>query len=168
MYLKDLLKRFGLETCKPIGTPMVIGHKLSTKDETPTIEKKKYRSMIIGLQYLTRTRLDIENVVRIIARFQVDPTEAYYVAIKKIFRYIKGTLEFRLWYDRSNDFTLYAYIDADWVGGMDEKKSTNGGAFFLGRRLVSWLSKKQDFISRSIAEEEYVATTKKTIIKLCG
>ena len=58
-YLKDLLKRFGLETCKPIGIPMVTGHKLSTTDETPTIAQKKYRSMTGGLQYLTYIRIDI-------------------------------------------------------------------------------------------------------------
>ena len=68
-YLKDLLKRFGLETCKPIETPMVTRHKLSTKDETPTVEQKKYISMIGGLQYLTHTRLDIENAVGIVAIF---------------------------------------------------------------------------------------------------
>ena len=65
----DLLKRFGLEGCKPIGTPMVIGHKLSSKDETPTVEQKKYRSMIGGLQYLTHSRPDIANAVGIVPRF---------------------------------------------------------------------------------------------------
>ena len=67
-YLKNLLKIFGLETCKPIGTPMVTRHKLSTKDETPSIEQKKYRSIIRGLQYLTHIRPDIENLVGIVAR----------------------------------------------------------------------------------------------------
>ncbi|MFA1200685.1 hypothetical protein ACDI59_27865 [Klebsiella pneumoniae] len=57
---------------------------------------------------------------------------------------MKGTLDFGLWYDRSNDFTLYAYIDVDWAGSMDDRKSTSRGGFFLGGRLVSWLSKKQD------------------------
>ena len=68
-YLKELLKIFVLGSCKPIGTPMINGHKLSRKDETPTVEKKKYRSMIGGLQYLTHTRLDIDNVLGIVARF---------------------------------------------------------------------------------------------------
>ena len=154
--MKDLLKRFGLETCKPIGTPMVTRHKSSTKDETPIIEQKKYRSMIRGLQYLTHTRPDIANVVGIIARFQTDPREAHYVAVKRIFRYLKGTPKFGLWYERSNDFTLSAYIDAYWVGSMDDRKSTSGGAFFLGGRLVSWLSKKQDCTSQSIEKAEYV------------
>jgi hypothetical protein len=92
---------------------MVTRHKLSTKDETPTVEKKKYRSMIRCFQYLTHTRSDIENVVGIVARFQADPREAHYAVVKRIFRYLKGTFEFGLWYDRSNDFTLSAYTDAD-------------------------------------------------------
>ena len=70
---------------------------------------------------------------------------------------MKGTLDFGLWYDRSSDFTLYAYSDTDWAGSMDDRKRTSGGAFFLGGRLVSWLSKKQDCISHGIAKEEYVA-----------
>ena len=71
--------------------PMVTRHKLSLKDEKLTIEKKKYRSMIRGLQYLTHTRLDIENVVGIIARFQADPKEAHYAILERISRYLKGT-----------------------------------------------------------------------------
>ena len=136
-YLKDLPKRFGLETCKLVGTPMVTRHKLSTKDETPTIEQKKYKSMIRGLQYMTHTRPDIGNAVEFVARFQDDPREAHYVVVKRVFRYLKGMPEFRLWYDRSNDFTLYAYTVADQVGSMDDRKSTSGGAFFLGGRFVS-------------------------------
>ena len=96
--------------------------------------------------------MDIENVVGIVAIFQADPREVHYAVVKRIFRYRKGTPEFRLWYGRSNNFTLYAYIDADWVGNMDEKKSTIGGALFLGGRLVSWLSKKWDCISQSTIE----------------
>lgn len=159
-YLKYLLKRFGLETCKLVGTLMVTRHKLSTKDEIPTIEQKKYRSMIEGLQYLTHTRPDITNAVGIVARFQANPREVHYATVKRIFRYLKGMTEFILWYDRSNDFTLYAYTNADWVGRMDDRKRTSGGAFFLGGRLVFWLRKKQDCTSQSIIEAEYVVVEK--------
>ena len=76
--------------------------------------------MIRGLQYLTHTRLDIVNAVGIVARFHADPREEHYAAVKRIFRYLKGTLEYGLCYGRSNDFTLSDYIDADWVGGMDD------------------------------------------------
>jgi hypothetical protein len=70
---------------------------------------------------------------------------------------LKGTSEFGLCYEKSNDLTLSAYIDADWAGSMDGRKSTSGGAFFLGGRLVSWLSKNYDCTSQSIAKVEYVA-----------
>ena len=120
---------------------MVTRHKLSTKDKESTIEKK-YRSMIGGLQYLTHTRMNIANAFGIFARFQVDRREAHYAVVKRIFRYLKGTPDFGLWYDRSNNFTIHAYIDVDWVGNMDDRKSTNGGSFFLGGGLVSWLIKK--------------------------
>ena len=126
-------------------------------DNESGMKIKFLRSMIRGLQYLTHTRPDIENAVGIVAKFQADSKEAHYAAIKRIFRYLKGTLEFGLWYDRSNDFTLYPYTNVDWAGSMDERKSTSGGAFFLGGRLVSWLRKKKDCTSQSTIEEEYVA-----------
>ena len=129
--MKDLLKRFGLEICKLVGTPMIIGHELSSKYETPIVEQKTYRSMVGGLQYLTHIRLDIENAVDIVAWFQADPKEPHYVAVKRILRYLKCTTNFGLWYDRSNDFTLCAYTYADWAGSMDDRKSTTDGAFSL-------------------------------------
>ena len=114
--------------------------------------------MIGGLQYLTHTRPDIANAVGIVARFQVDPKETHLIAVKRIFRYLKGTIDFGLWYDKNSDFILKSFTNVDWAGCVEDRKSTNGGAFFLGNRLVSWLSKKQDCIAQSTAESEYVAT----------
>ena len=145
-YLKDLLKRFGLEGCKPIGSPMVTGLKLSSKDETPIVEQKKYRSMIGVLQYLTHNRPDIANAIGIVARFQVDPREYHYVAVNRLFRYLKGTSDYGIQYDRGNDFTICTYTDADLVGDRDDRKSTNGGAFFLGLQIVQ---NKGIFISQT-------------------
>ena len=96
------------------------------------------------------------NAIEIVERLEANPREEHYIAVKRIFRYLKGTLEFGLWYDKSNDFTLSAYTDADWTSSMDNRKSTSGGAFFLRGRLIPWLSKKQDCTSQSIAELEYV------------
>ena len=103
--------------------------------------------MIGGLQYLTHTRPDIDNSFGIVARVQVDHKKYHYVAVKRIFRYLKGTSDYRISYDQSSDFTLCVYTDVDWVCSMDQRKRANGGAFFLGGRLVSWLRKKQDCIS---------------------
>lgn len=85
---------------------------------------------------------NIANVVSIKEGFPVDPKELDYVVVKRIFKYLKGTLDFGLWYDRSNDFTLYAYTSVDWASSMDDRKSTIVGTFFLKGRLVFWLSKK--------------------------
>ena len=100
---------------------------------------------------MTHTRLDIENTIGTIAIFQVDiqvdPKGCHYAAVKRISKYLKGTFDYGIWYDRSSDFTLCSYIDADWAGNMDNIKNISGGPFFLGGRLVSWLRKKQYCIS---------------------
>ena len=113
--------------------------------------------MIGGLQYMTHTRLDIKNVVGILARFQVDLKEYHDATMNRIFRYLKGTFDYGIWYDRSSDFTLCAYTNGDWAGNMDDKKNTSGGEFFVRGRLVSWLGKKQDCISQSTTKAKYVA-----------
>ena len=79
--------------------------------------------MIGGLQYLTHTRSNIANSVGIVARFQADPKEYHYATVKRIFRYLKGTSDYGIWYDRGNDFTLCAYTNADWAKSMVERKT---------------------------------------------
>ena len=71
-------------------------------------------------------------------------------------RYLKGTDDFGLYYKRTENFDLKAYINANWGGNIDDRKSTSGRALFLGKRLVTWTSKKQICTSQSIAEAEYV------------
>ena len=94
----------------------------------------------------------------IVGRFQANPKESHLHAVKRIFKYLQGTQNFGLLYPRDTDLTLHAYIDVDWAGSVDDRKSTNGGAFYMGSRLVSWFSKKQSSIALSTAEAEYVAT----------
>ena len=107
--------------------------------------------------YVTASRLDVKQVVGMVARFQSAPKETHVLAVKRIFRYLKGTMNLGLWYPSKKYFSLKAYSDADWAGCVDDRKSTSGGAFFLGESLVAWISKKQTSISLSIAETEYIA-----------
>ena len=72
-----------------------------------------------------------------VARFQAGPKESHVHAVKRIFRYLKGTIDLGLWYPRKNSISLKAYSDADWVVCVDDKKSTSGGEFFLGESLVA-------------------------------
>jgi hypothetical protein len=93
-----------------------------------------------------------------VGRFQSAPRESHLKAVKIIFRYLQGTLELGLWYPKDKKFNLIAYTDADWGGNIDDRKSTSGGAFFLGKSLVAWSSKKQTSTSLSRAEAKYIAT----------
>ena len=113
--------------------------------------------MIFSLSYITSSRPDIMHVVRMVGRFQAAPKQSHLVAVKRIFKYLKGTLTYGLWYPRNQKFQLMAYLDADWENCVHERKSTSGGAFFLGDSLVAWLSKKQSSISLSTTEAEYIA-----------
>jgi len=98
------------------------------------------------------------HAVGIVGRFQANPKETHLQVVKRIFKYLQGTQKCCLCNPRGIDLTLHAYTDADWVESMDDKKSTSGGAFFMGPRLVSWFSKKQSSIALSTAKAEYVAT----------
>ena len=142
-YIKEMLKKFGMEDCKPVSTPMITGCKLSNDDESKEVDQKLYRSMIGSLLYVTTSRPDVMQAVRLVARFQANLKEAYVLAIKRIFRYLKGTIEFGLWYPKGNELTLVSYIDADWAGSIDDRKSISGATLYLGDCLVSWSSKKQ-------------------------
>ena len=90
------------------------------------------------------------------ARFQAQPREPHVIAVKRIFRYLKGNPNIILWYPIESDFNLIAYSDAEFAGCKVDRKSTSGGCQFLGDRLVSWSSKKQKSISTSTAESEYI------------
>lgn len=145
-----------MEDSKPVGTLMVTDCKLSKEDDSVLVDEKEYRSMIGKLYYVVHSRLDIAHAVGITARFQKSPRESHLVAVKWILRYLKGTIDYGLWCPYSKDFNLKVFTYADWASNVDNQKSTTGGAFFLGGRLVSWMSKKQSCISQSTAEVEYV------------
>eukprot|EP00253_Pinus_taeda_P021347 PITA_21347 len=130
---------------------------LTVNDESTAVHQPTYRSMIGSLLYLTGTRPDITHAVGIVGRFQENPKETHLQAVKRVFKYLQGTQNYGLWYPRDTDLTLHAYTDADWAGSVDDRKSTSGGAFFMGPRLVSWFNKKQSSIDLSTAEAEYVA-----------
>ena len=92
---------------------MTIGCKLSKDDESKEVDQKSYSSMIGSLLYVTTSRPDVMQAVGLVARFQANPKEVHVLEIKRIFRYLKGTTEFGLWYPKGNELTLVAYIDAD-------------------------------------------------------
>jgi hypothetical protein len=94
-----------------------------------------------------------------VAWFQAGSKESHVMKVKRVFRYIKGTKEFRLWYPKGNDLSLTSYTDGDLAGSIDDRRSTTGENFYLGDCLVSWLRKKQSSVSLSTIEAEYIAAT---------
>nr|GFA37448.1 copia protein [Tanacetum cinerariifolium] len=124
--------------------------------------------MIGALMYLTSSRPDIIHATCLCARYQAKPTEKHLKEVKRIFRYLRGTVNTGLWYTKDSSFELTGFSDADYAGCKDIFKSTFGGAQFLGKKLVSWSSKKQDCTALSTAEAEYVSLSACSIAISCN
>nr|GEY13640.1 hypothetical protein [Tanacetum cinerariifolium] len=118
-----------------------------------------YQNMIGSLMYVTSSRPDIMFATCMCARYQANLNEHHVSPVKRIFRYLKETINLGLWYSKDFSFDLTAYSDADHVGCHLDRKSTSGSVQFLGEKLVCWSSKKQNYVSISIAEFEYVAVS---------
>ncbi|XP_022897589.1 uncharacterized protein LOC111411272 [Olea europaea var. sylvestris] len=131
--------------------------KLGRDPSRKSVDRSLYCSMIGSLLYLTATRPDIAFSVGMCARFQADPKESHLSSVRRIIRYINGTVDLGIFYSRNSNLDLAGYSDVDWARNADDRKSTTGGCFYMGSNLVAWLSKKQNSISLSTAEAEYIA-----------
>ncbi|GJY09401.1 retrovirus-related pol polyprotein from transposon TNT 1-94 [Tanacetum coccineum] len=156
-YVLKILKKYGMDSCDPVGTPIEIKDKLDLDQNGSPVDATKYRNMIGALMYLTSSRPDIVHATCLCARYQAKPTEKHLKEVKRIFHYLRGTVNTGLWYTKDSGFELTVFSYADYAGCKDTFKSTSGGAQFLGEKLVSWSSKKQDCTALSTAEVEYVS-----------
>ncbi|GJR57985.1 hypothetical protein Tco_1500147 [Tanacetum coccineum] len=129
-YALEILKKHNMDNCHSIGTPLATKPKLDVDLSGEPVDQSDYRSKIGSLMYLTSSRLDLVQA---------------------------GTINMGLWYPKDYGFELTAFSDADHAGCLDTRKSTSGGIQFLGDKLVSWMSKKQNCTAMSSAEAEYVA-----------
>jgi hypothetical protein len=105
-YIKEMIKRFGMEDCKPVSTPMQTSCKLRKEDESKDAYQRLYRSMIGILLYVMSSRLDVMQAVGQVARFQEAPKETHVMVVKRIFRYLKETKDYGLWYPKGNELSL--------------------------------------------------------------
>nr|GEU93789.1 hypothetical protein [Tanacetum cinerariifolium] len=156
-YTLEILYKHGMDKSHSIGTPMATKPKLEADLSGTPVDQTDYRSKIRSLVYLTSSRPDIVQVVCFCARYQSRPTKKHLKEVKKIFRYLKGTVNIGLWYPKDSSFELTAFSYADHAGCTDSRKSTSGGIQFLCDKLVSWMSKKQNCTVMSSEEAEYVA-----------
>ncbi|XP_065622848.1 secreted RxLR effector protein 161-like [Quercus suber] len=131
--------------------------KLNVDSSGVEVSPTLYKSITGSLLYLNASRPDIIFSVGVCSRYQAAPKQSHLTAVKRIIWYINGTPDYGLWYSKDLNACLAGYSDADWAGSLDDRKSTSGGCFYLGNNLVSWMSKKQNSVSLSTVEAEYIA-----------
>lgn len=163
-YASEIVKRVSMENCKSVSTPLSIVEKLSAYEGEKLGEKDatQYRSVVGALQYLTLTRPDISFSVNKVCQFLQNPTTVHWATVKRILRYVKGTLGLGLKIEKSSSNIVSAYSDADWADCLDDRRSIGGFAVFLGSNLISWNARKQATVSRSSTEAEYKALANAT------
>ena len=152
--------------CKPVTTPFA--EKLSkemspsSSEEIEKMQNVPYQSAVGSLMYaMLGTRPDISYSVGVISQYSSNPGEQHWRAVKRIFRYLKGTMNYSLEYRRSDQVT-HGYSDADWAGNLDNRRSTTGYAFIMNNAAISWASKRQPTVALSTTEAEYMALAQAT------
>jgi histone deacetylase 1/2 len=156
-YAHELLERARMLNCHPVATPVDTKAKLSATNGSPAPDASLYRSIVGALQYLTLTRPELQYAVQQVCLYMHASRDAHWIAVKRILRYVCGTMDLGLSITASSSIDIVAYSDADWAGCPDTRRSTSGYCINLGSSLISWSSKHQHTVSRSSAEAEYRA-----------
>jgi len=142
MYTRELIKKFGLEDAKISKTLMATITKLDKDEHGKSVDIKLYHIMIGSLLYLMASRSGILYSICVCARFQSCPKESYLIAVKRIIKFLKGTFGMGLWYQKTRQFSMTSYSDADYVSCRLVRKITSETCQFLGNCFISWSSKK--------------------------
>jgi Reverse transcriptase (RNA-dependent DNA polymerase)/Pol polyprotein, beta-barrel domain/GAG-pre-integrase domain/gag-polypeptide of LTR copia-type len=166
-YWEHVLNRFRLEHITPRNTPLPIGINLDnnmspiTDSEKKTMDDKPYRSVLGSVMWgQLATRPDLSFSVSLLARFQANPGMEHWSALMHVIGYIKNTLDYGLTYSRDTDFSPHAFVDADYGGCRDTRRSTSGYVFIMAGGPVTWSSKRQATVALSTVEAEYVAMSR--------
>ena len=154
-----MIEKFGLSDCKTVSTPADINVKLSQDDEGIPVDPTEYQSIVASLLYVAiAIRPDIAQAVGVVSKFNSKPSQIHLTAAKRILRYLKGTSDLVLKFEKSEKgCNLIGYSDSDWARDNDDRRSTTGNLFQLAGGPISWLSKKQSVVALSTSEAEYVA-----------
>jgi hypothetical protein len=163
VYCEAVLKRFEMEKAGTVGMPIEVGEKLSkadnaTDEELEEMKEIPYMEAIGSLMYLSVcTRPDISFAVSHLSRYSQNPGPKHWTAVKRVFRYLKGTKSLGITYSGAEEGRLIGYSDADWRSDIDDSKSISGNILFYAGGPISWTSKKQSTVAHSTAEAEYVS-----------
>jgi hypothetical protein len=158
-YVVDILRRFQMEDCRPMSTPMITNWKKLHSSESELVDPTLYRQLIGSLMYLVNTKPDLCFVVNSLSQFMVEPRRVHLVAAKHVFRYLKGTVDYGQNYERGDGVRLIGYTDFDLARCVSDKKSTSGCCFGLSSTVMSWFIRKQKSTALSSTEAEYMAAS---------
>ncbi|GAU42845.1 hypothetical protein TSUD_387380 [Trifolium subterraneum] len=159
-YVKELLLKFNMLGCNPAVTPIEVNPRLELDDTSENVNSTLYRQMVGSLRYLCNSRPDLSFAVGAVSRFVESPKQSHMVAVKRILRYVQGTMEFGVLFPNniSNSVNrLEGFSDSDWCGDHVDRRSTTGYIFKFLHAPISWCSKKQPVIALSSCEAEYIA-----------
>lgn len=156
-YSRKILDRFGMGECNAVSTPAEV----NTDDFADSnIAKYPYREAVGNLLYLSvATRPDISFAVGVVSRYMENPSEANVNAVKRIFKYVKGTINHGIKYESNIKIGLVGFSDADYAGDKQTRRSTSGYVFTVGSGPISWCSEKHKSVSLSTTESEYIAAS---------
>jgi hypothetical protein len=159
-YLKEILKCFRMEDCKAIGVPLDPKTKLKKNVNNDDEMVKVPYQQAVGAMLCTRP--DLAYPISVVSQHMANPSLEHWIAVKRIFRYLQGTLQFKLRFGGLSSQDVVGYCDADWAGDLEDRRSTTGFVFMMGGGATSWSSKRQPTIALSTTEAEYMASTQAT------
>jgi hypothetical protein len=159
-YALDLLNETGMTACSPTSTPMEENLKLCVHSNQVPANKERYQRLVGILMYLAYTRPDLAYVLSVVSQFMHSPSEEHMNALIHILRYLKSSPGKGILFTKGNSLDINGYIDADWAGSVQDRRSTSGYFTFVGGNLVTWRSKKQEVVVRSSVESEYKGMAK--------
>ncbi|CAI5739954.1 unnamed protein product [Peronospora farinosa] len=169
-YSREILQKFHFEQAHAVGTPLETKQNLMCAEEKDDIDKTfDYRGAVGMLMYLTTcSRPDLAYAVGQLSRFVANPTKHHVGCVKRVLRYLAGTLDYGIVYKRAQStqhpkIVIQGYCDSDWASDAADRKSTGGFVFLLAGGAISWSSKRQPIIALSTAEAEYVAACEATM-----
>ena len=131
--------------------------KLLSDESSELVDMTQYKQIIRSFMYPMKTRPEIFFVVNTLSQYLVKPRRVHLIVAKHMMRYLKGTINFGIYYDGDHDYRLCGYTYANWFGSIPDKKSTSCGCYCLGSTMISWFSRKEYNVSLSTAEAEYIA-----------
>nr|GEY93059.1 retrovirus-related Pol polyprotein from transposon TNT 1-94 [Tanacetum cinerariifolium] len=167
-YALESLKKYDFKSCDLVDTPMVEKSKLDEDKEGKAVDPSHYCGMIGTLLYLTASRHDLQFAICMCAQYQARPTKKHIHAVKRIFQYLRGTVNRGLWYPKDSSVALTAFADADHAGCQDTRRSTYGSLQFLGERLISWSSKRSQLTDYGLGFNKIpIHCDNKSAIALC-